>query len=76
MKISDKVKIIEEICANGLKNPHFKKIATILEIDKLNLIKVSIDNFPNCNSREYHNRFYYTQEEVKFFEEEKDAERN
>jgi hypothetical protein len=65
MKIGDKVIIKEEICANNLPNPHYNKVATVIENpDRLNLVKVSIDDFPNCNHREYHNRFYYQLEEL------------
>lgn len=31
--------------------------ATILEIITLDRAIISIDDFPNCNHREYHNRF-------------------
>lgn len=66
MKKGSKVVITQRICANGLKNPHYGKIGTILENpDRLDLVKISIDNFPNCNHREYHNQFYYDIEELK-----------
>jgi hypothetical protein len=63
MNIGGKVIIKEEICANGLKNPHYNKIATVHEIDRSH-VKVSIDDFPNCNHRDYHNRFWYLPEEL------------
>lgn len=65
MNIGDKVIIKTEIYANNLINPHYNKIATVLkEPDRLGLVKVSIDNFPNCNHREYHNQFYYDIDEL------------
>jgi hypothetical protein len=64
VKVGDKVIIKREICANNCKNPHFGKIATVQKIDRLNQVGVSIDSFPNCNHRDYHNRFWYGQEEL------------
>ena len=67
MNIGDKAIIKVEICANNLKNPHYNKVVTILELpDRLGLIKVSIDDFPNCNHRDYHNQFYYNIDELEF----------
>lgn len=65
MKIGSKVIIKREICANNLPNPHYNKIATIIEEpDKFNLVKITIDDFPHCNHRDYHNRFYYQKKEL------------
>jgi hypothetical protein len=64
MNIGDKVIIKKEICANNLPNPHYNKIATVEEIDTLDLVRVSIDDFPNCNHRTYHNRFWYSKNEL------------
>lgn len=65
MKIGDKVIIKQEICANNLKNPHYNRIGTVLkEVDKFDLVQISIDDFPNVNHRDYHNRFYYLKDEL------------
>lgn len=64
MNTGNKVIIKKEICANNNKNPHFNKIATVEEIDRLNQVRVSIDDFPNCNHRTYHNRFWYMKDEL------------
>lgn len=65
MNIGDKVIIKREICANNLRNPHYNKMATVLkEPDRLNLVKVSIDDFPSVNHREFHNQFYFDIEEL------------
>lgn len=65
LNIGDKVIIKREICANNLINPHFDKIATILKVDKIfDRIQISIDDFPNCNHRDYHNKFWYLIDEV------------
>jgi len=63
--VGDKVIIKKEICANNLINPHYNKVATVLEKpDRLGLVKISIDDFPNCNHKEYHNQFYYDIEDL------------
>jgi hypothetical protein len=70
MQIGDKVIIKEKICANNLPNPHYNRIATILEEpDRFDRVLLSIDDFPNCNHREYHNRFYYDINELELVKE-------
>lgn len=70
-KVGDKVRIKTEIAANGLKHPWFNSIATVkAEPDRLNLVNISIDEFPNCNHREYHNNFYFDIEELELIQEE------
>jgi hypothetical protein len=65
VKKGDKVIIMEEICANNLKNPHYKKMATVLEPpDRFGSVKVSVDDFPNCNHRDLKNQFRYDLDEL------------
>ena len=64
MEIGSKVIIKRKICANGLRNPHFNKVATVLSIDRIDQVCVSIDSFPNCNHREFYNRFWYNSDEL------------
>lgn len=43
---------------------HYGKSVTIISRDNLGRYRISIDDFPQCNSRELKNRFYANEEEL------------
>lgn len=49
---------------NWKNHIHDRKTITIIGHDTLNRYIFSIDDFPNCNHREYHNRFWCLHSEV------------
>lgn len=61
MKIGDKAIWIPVNFALRMvekEHPHYGKVVTIIEdIDRLGRYRISVDDFPNCNSRDKVNRF-------------------
>ena len=69
MKIGDRVRIKREICANGQVNPWYGKTGTVLSVGIITT-EVSVDDSPNVNHREYHNRFGYNDDELEVINDE------
>lgn len=42
---------------DNVSHVHYGKRVTVIDFDVLDRIWVSINDFPRCNHREYHNRF-------------------
>lgn len=45
-------------------HPHYNKIVTMISEETLNRIKISVDDFPQCNHRELKNQFCADKEEL------------
>ena len=45
-------------------HPHYNKIVTIISTETLNRIKISVDDFPQCNYRESKNQFFADKDEL------------
>jgi len=68
MKAGDRVKILrEKNLIYGEPHRYFGKLGTVREIDS-SRVCVVLDDYPNVNWRDYHNRYWYGKEEVEVVE--------
>ena len=69
MTAGDRVKILrEKNYIYGEPHKYFGKLGTIREIDP-RMVCVVLDDYPNVNRRQFHNRNWYGKEEVEVVEE-------
>lgn len=45
-------------------HPHYGKIVTVLKMDTLDRVRISVDDFPRCNWREQKNQFVADKDEL------------
>lgn len=47
-----------------INHVHFGKIVTVIGLETLNRVKISVDDFPQCNGRIFKNQFVADQDEL------------
>lgn len=47
-----------------VKHPHFGKIVTVIGSETLGRVRISVDDFPNCNDRLNVNQFVAEKDEL------------
>lgn len=45
-------------------HPHYNKTVTMISEETLNRVKISVDDFPQCNGREIKNQFCADKDEL------------
>lgn len=45
-------------------HPHYGKVITVIGVETLNRVRISVDDFPQCNWKEHKNQFVADKDEL------------